>query len=145
MLIAHSMGTIIAYDILTRLLPEIKIHTLITIGSPLGLPPVMNEFFRAKGGEVSKDMKLPAPEQVTRHWFNFADLEDPIATNFDLADDYSKNSRGVGPVDVIIHNNYRFGGERDPHTLYGYLRAPEVADVIRLFLEERSGLFRFGP
>jgi triacylglycerol esterase/lipase EstA (alpha/beta hydrolase family) len=40
LLIAHSMGSIIAWDVLTKMVPQIKIHTLVTIGSPLGNPVV---------------------------------------------------------------------------------------------------------
>ena len=41
LLIGHSMGSIIAYDVLTRSVPDVPIHTLVTMGSPLGLPPIM--------------------------------------------------------------------------------------------------------
>jgi len=43
LLIAHSMGSIIAYDVLTHVLPESQIHTFVTIGSPLGLPIVISK------------------------------------------------------------------------------------------------------
>lgn len=43
MLIAHSMGSIIGFDVLTFLAADIKINTFITIGSPLGLPVVISK------------------------------------------------------------------------------------------------------
>ena len=43
MLIAHSMGSIIGFDVLTFLATDIKINTFITIGSPLGLPVIIKQ------------------------------------------------------------------------------------------------------
>ena len=43
LLIAHSMGSIIAYDALSQLSPNIQIDTFITLGSPLGLPIILNK------------------------------------------------------------------------------------------------------
>ena len=34
---------------------------------------------------------------------------------------------------MIIYNNYEYNRKRDPHKLYGYLRAPEVAKAINEF------------
>lgn len=42
LLIAHSMGSIIAYDVLSSAPPGVQVHTLITIGSPLGMPLIMH-------------------------------------------------------------------------------------------------------
>lgn len=135
LILSHSMGTLVAYDTLTRDVPDIPIHTYVTMGSPLGLPPIMRQACRRQGLDFRKDCKLSGPENVTHHWYNFSDLEDPVATNFDLADDYAANTRGIGPEDIQIRNNYEFNGHRDPHTIYGYLRAPEVMRVVRGFLK----------
>ena len=43
MIIAHSMGSIITFDVLSFLIPEVNINTLVTIGSPLGLPIVVSK------------------------------------------------------------------------------------------------------
>jgi len=43
MLISHSMGSIIAFDVLTFLVPDIGINTFVTMGSPLGLPVVISK------------------------------------------------------------------------------------------------------
>ena len=40
LLIGHSMGSIIAYDVLSYKIPEVNINTFITMGSPLGLPVI---------------------------------------------------------------------------------------------------------
>ncbi len=138
LLIAHSMGSIIAYDVLSQVVPEVKIHTFVTLGSPLGLPVVMKRFLQAQGLETRGKVQVPTPENIVHAWFNFSDLDDRVAINYNLSDDYRPNSRGVGPVDAIVHNNYQNNGTRNPHAVYGYLRAPEVAQVIHAFLARRK-------
>ncbi|MBN1531092.1 MAG: hypothetical protein JXA20_00375 [Spirochaetes bacterium] len=136
MLIAHSMGTIIAYDVLTRTVPKVPVHTMITIGSPLGLPIVIRQIQQEQGKTPSAKEQVPTPENVTARWFNFSDLGDPVAINYSLADDFGKNSRGIGPEDTVIFNNYEKNGKRDAHNSYGYCRAPEVARAVRNFLRD---------
>ncbi len=134
LLIAHSMGTIISYDVLTRTVPDVSIDTLITIGSPLALPVIQKKILLEQGRDYKKERVVISPENIQRKWSNFSDLDDPVAINYALGDDYKKNSRGVGPVDTIVYNNYVFDGDRDAHKLYGYLRAPEVSAAIYEFL-----------
>jgi hypothetical protein len=43
LLIAHSMGSIIAYDVLCRADSGIRVDTFVTIGSPLGWPFIMKK------------------------------------------------------------------------------------------------------
>jgi len=133
LLLAHSMGTIIAYDVLTQNVPDVRIHSLITMGSPLGIPVIRKKILMEQGRDYSKNKQAPSPENIRYKWYNFSDLDDPIALNYNLKDDYQRNSRGVNPEDVIIYNNYEYNRKRDPHKLYGYLRAPEVAKVIHEF------------
>ncbi|MCU0847343.1 MAG: GPI inositol-deacylase [Spirochaetes bacterium] len=135
MLIGHSMGSIIAYDVMVKSLPDIGIHTFITIGSPLGLPMIMKKNMEEMGKEFRKGAMVPSPENITGRWYNFADLNDPVALNYSLANDYEKNSKGLGPEDIVVYNNYEKDGRRHPHKLYGYLRAPEVSRVIYQFLK----------
>ena len=134
LLIAHSMGTIVSYDVLTQAVPDVKIHTFITIGSPLALPVIKKKICGEQGRDCDEHTKLPAPENIEKAWYNFSDLNDPIAINYNLADDYRMNSRGIEPIDIVIYNNYEYEGKRDAHKSYGYTRAPEVARVMRDFL-----------
>ena len=127
LLIAHSMGSIIAYDVLSSRLPELKVHTLVTIGSPLGMPLVMHNIRLEQ--ELAKVEKLPTPESVTHHWFNLADLADKVALNYRLNDDFTPNSRGVAPADLEVYNDYTIDGDPNPHKAYGYLRTPELARI----------------
>ncbi len=62
-LIAHSLGTVIAHQVLTAH-PELTVGTLVTLGSPLGAPPFMTS------GEW--------PGSTTR-WVNVVATTDPVA------------------------------------------------------------------
>jgi len=135
LLIGHSMGSIIAYDVLTQLVPDVKIDTFITIGSPLGLPIIINKINLEQKKNLSTGLKPGTPENVTNNWFNFSDLRDKVAMNYNLRDDYKENKNGIKPIDSIVFNNYENNGEGNPHKSYGYLRTPEMAKVIDEFLD----------
>jgi hypothetical protein len=133
LLISHSMGTIISYDVLTQSTPDICIHTFITMGSPLGIPVIRKQIFMERGMDYRRDKQVPSPENIVHRWLNFSDIDDPVAINYNLADDFRKNSRGIGPEDTIVFNNYVINRKKDAHKLYGYLRTPEVAHAIHDF------------
>jgi triacylglycerol esterase/lipase EstA (alpha/beta hydrolase family) len=130
MLIGHSMGSIIAYDVL-RLLgrkeSSIRVDHFVTIGSPLGYPHVVSAIY--------KDNDLVRTPSNVGRWTNFADRRDSVAMDFRLADDYKANDRGVQVVDVPVINNYRGpAGKPNFHKSYGYLRTPEFSEQLRSFL-----------
>ena len=128
MLIAHSMGSVIAYDVLRTYdaSADIKVAHLITIGSPLGLPLVAYNARKEFGAAQT-------PRSVLR-WTNFSDPRDKVALDCDLVDDY-KATNGVRVVDVLVRNEYvNHEGKANCHKSYGYLRAAEVSDRIREFL-----------
>jgi len=132
-LIAHSMGSIIAYDVLTQVASDIKIDTFVTVGSPLGIPVILGKI-ASENKTPRKNGKLTTPENVANHWFNFSDLEDKVAMHYKLRDHYEENSHHVRVLDKIVYNNYEIKGEKNPHKSYGYLRTPELAEVIDGFL-----------
>jgi len=141
LLISHSMGTVIAYDVLTQIVPDVPIHTFVTLGSPLGLPAIIKRIFAEQHKDVTGNRHAGTPESIQHAWLNFSDLNDRVALNYTLSDDFTPNSRGVGPRDIIVNNDYEYQGKTNPHKSYGYLRAPEVAKVIHDFLsEEKIGL-----
>jgi len=137
LLIAHSMGSIIAFDVLTLFEKEVQIDTLITIGSPLGLPVVISKIANELKLKNNNTDKLKAPSSITNHWFNFSDLEDKVALNYKLNDDISVGSNGTKVIDFIVNNNYTSRGHHNPHKSYGYLQTPEVASKIYQFLTEK--------
>ncbi len=125
MILSHSMGTIIAYDVL-RILGEesrrLVVDHFITLGSPLGLPHVKYK--------IAQENRLVRTPSIVKRWSNFADKRDPVAFDVYLSGDYAPNSDGVKVVDDLIANDW--GGIH--HKSYGYLRAPEVSKVIREFI-----------
>lgn len=142
LLIAHSMGSIVAYDTLTQVVPDIKIHTFVTMGSPLGLPAVMKKIFEEQDKDFRKEKKVSTPENIRDAWLNFSDLHDNVALNYNLADDYKPNSHGVAPQDFIVNNDYEVDGAKNPHKSYGYLRTTEVAEALYEFLSEKPSLLQ---
>jgi hypothetical protein len=71
-LVSHSMGTMVAYDVL-RNCPECpSVDTLITLGSPLGVTEVQDEL-RAAGTK-----KVDFPAAKLKRWINIYDPLDPI-------------------------------------------------------------------
>jgi len=134
LLIAHSMGSIIAYDVLNAGLPGVQIDTLVTCGSPLGIPVIMNKI-RSENKMTLKPGPLAVPESITRKWYNLSDLNDRVALNYNLADDYTPSRSGITIEDLQVTNTYEFNGKKNPHKAYGYLRTPEMAEVISGFLD----------
>ncbi len=137
MVIAHSMGSIIAYNTLRdigRSNPDCKVKEFITIGSPLGLPYVKAKIVE----ERDYDTRVRTPTCVGR-WRNYADRKDPVAIDIHLRDDYSANDAGVRAEDDLILNDYHTTdangkAKRNAHKSYGYLRTPEVSKHILEFL-----------
>ena len=133
-LISHSMGTIVAYDVLVLQLTDAKINTFVTMGSPLGIPVVMGKIAAEYKEIFQKPHKLSTPPSVINNWYNFSDIEDKVAMNYSLADDYDANETGIKPIDFIVNNNYTINDELNPHKSYGYLRTPEFSKVLFDFL-----------
>lgn len=138
LLIAHSMGSIIAYDVLTRYVPDVEIDTLITIGSPLGLPIIRSRIGAEMTDASGKAPVLKTPENIRTRWLNMADLRDKIALFYNLEDDFKANDAGVTVSDQAVFNNYTYKGEKNPHKAFGYLRTPQMADVIHAFISQRE-------
>jgi hypothetical protein len=125
MILSHSMGTIIAYDVLRELAtsqPDCRVDHFITLGSPLGLPHVRYKI------SLEKE-RLCTPENV-KQWSNFADKRDPVAIDAHLAGDYCANDEDVEVKDDLVLNDWK----GIHHKSYGYLRAPEVSKTIKEFI-----------
>ena len=134
MLISHSLGSIIAYDVLTHSAADLPVDTLVTIGSPLGLPIIKSRIFAERRQDSVATDTLKTPDNIRRHWYNLADLRDKIAINYKLQDDFAANAAGIRPLDKVVVNDYVYGDEKNPHKSFGYLRTPEIAAIIDSFL-----------
>jgi hypothetical protein len=112
-LIGHSLGSVVAYECLCAH-PEWTVNTLVTLGSPLGIP---NLIF---------DLLVPTPRDgigawpgPARWWVNIADEGDIVALVKDL-------SLCFGPrvESRLVHNG------ATAHDLRPYLTARETGDAI---------------
>ena len=137
-LVAHSMGSIIAFDVLSHFKPNLRIKVLATMGSPLGMPNVVSKLVAIRREMRFENISMRTPPSVENSWYNFSDPEDTVAFNYRLCDDYSENDMGVKPIDFVVFNNYIINGERNPHKSFGYLRTPEFAGVLAEFLESKQ-------
>ncbi|MDF7806500.1 hypothetical protein P4E94_03555 [Pontiellaceae bacterium B12219] len=148
LLLTHSMGSIIAFDALSNPANAFEIHTFVTMGSPLGLPPIVARNFQSQKTETPALRKPRAPASIWPHWYNLSDLRDTVALDHTLRDDYAPNARGVRALDLQVTNDYQIHNEPNPHKSYGYLRARETAEIIDTFLSSKrdhsfKGVCRF--
>jgi hypothetical protein len=142
LLISHSMGSIITHDVLIDYLPDLAIDTLVSIGSPLGQKYVLHKIL--EGQKKNSGNKLKVPENIRRNWYNLFDLEDQVALNHLLAEIYNCNSKSLKIIDKLVQNNFTNNGTRNPHASYGYLRTPELAEIVHSFLlHKKFSLFRW--
>ncbi len=141
LLIAHSMGTIVAYEVLIDVENEINIDSLITIGSPLGVPFIFEKLKNDRSIVAGEGRKLRTPENILTGWNSLADLDDKIARSADMSKLFKTNSHSVAPVMEVVENDYESEGIENPHKSYGYLRTPEVAQIIDDFLARGRNKF----
>lgn len=128
--VAHSQGTMIAYDVLSNWGrspgdPPIEVPLFITLGSPLGLTEVQDQLKKTTGQK-----RLATPSVVGR-WENFADRADPVALDAELAGDFATNARKVGPRDHRVNNPVA----SNPHSGIGYLSLREVRSAVLEVIE----------
>jgi hypothetical protein len=112
-LIGHSLGSIVAYECLCAH-PEWPVHTLITIGSPLGIRNLI--FDRLKPSPTNGVGVWPG---TVHTWVNIADGGDIVALVKDL-------KTGFGPK---VQNHLIFNGA-DAHGVMPYLTARETGNAI---------------
>lgn len=80
-IVSHSMGTMIAYDVLRNIADCPYVDTLFTLGSPLGIKEIQDEL---RAGE-----KVDFPSSKLNQWVNVFDPLDPICgVDPKLANDY---------------------------------------------------------
>lgn len=123
-LLSHSMGTVIAYNVLHQLSRQTtppQISTWFTFGSPLGLTSVKG--FLPQITQQPSVKKLATPDCVTEQWINVSDKRDLVCIDHDLSDDYLTNRHQIKPQDCYITNEY----PGNAHKSYGYLWSHVIA------------------
>lgn len=74
--VAHSLGGIITYDLLSYYRPEIEVDAVVTVGSQLGMFAVQKLF---KLQEDQPELTLKKPENVKKVWLNVFDPTDALS------------------------------------------------------------------
>ncbi|HSF86606.1 MAG TPA: hypothetical protein VLG28_13245 [Acidimicrobiia bacterium] len=121
-IVAHSMGTVISYDVLKRVPESLNVDGLITLGSPLGLSEIQEKM----EPEYTKDNGFP--EKLSM-WVNVADGLDPVCgADPVIANDYKKNGELV-IQDIKVRNEGAFR-----HPVNKYLRQRQVQDALKTAL-----------
>ena len=110
-IIGHSLGSVVAYECVCAH-PEWNVQTLITLGSPLGMSPII---FNAL---------TPPPQSgkgmypKVKRWVNVADQGDIVALEKELAPKFGL------VVDRLVHNGW------ESHSAMRYLNAKETGHAI---------------
>ena len=116
-IVAHSLGTIILYDVLSEpALSGLAVNLLVTVGCPLGIGNVQ-ERLRDSAGRPN-----PVPPQLAA-WSNFADRWDPVALDATLHDEFSPPQNFAN--DAAVNNP-----ARNNHDLTGYVSVASVNSSI---------------
>lgn len=142
MVISHSFGTIVAYEA-ARTLNAQKIHTLVTMGSPLAW---CYDLWGKAAPELTPDYPSAKefPGSGVGKWWNIYDPADVIATAKVLAaaPQLAPLFQSMGKpviIDSPIHNTYAKPGDSgSPHDYRGYLVSQPVRQAVRLFNYESS-------
>nr|WP_263324471.1 hypothetical protein [Neobacillus sp. Marseille-Q6967] len=136
-LVSHSMGCIVAYDVLWKFSRmseyrdfwDKKIPLWMTLGNPLGEESVQERVYDA---DEPKDGKYP---KNIINWVNINAKDDYIAHDGDIEDDFGQmKSRDLIKKIEDIPRIHTFwvddDGKCNPHKLYGYLNHPTVAEKL---------------
>lgn len=117
-IVAHSLGSVVAYEALCAH-PEWKVHTLVTIGSPLGIPNVIFDRLQPAPAENGDGTKRASWPGTVGAWTNLADEGDVVALVKDLRP-------GFGPdvTSVIVNNG------ASAHSVQAYLTSREAGQAI---------------
>ncbi len=161
-ILSHSMGTFIAYDVLWRFSHRSdehyrkykgkKIKMLVTMGSPLGNNAIKNILF-AKYHKSIEERQYPTNID---YWHNYSCLGDVVAHDAELSDDFFeemqrlkliKNNVGNtekytidytdmhNPFKVVSHAGNKDKSKSNPHKSYGYLVQPRLGSWLVDFME----------
>lgn len=105
-LVAHSLGSVIAVDLLTRLPPDLRISALLTLGSPLA----------SETWKHTRALATDFPYDRVGAWVNVYDPRDPVT--------FGRGVSGRFPMAVDLAVDMR------SHSVRGYAAHPAVGAVL---------------
>jgi len=131
LLIAHSMGSVIAYDALWEMShdgrDDAEVSLLLTTGSPLGQAYLQRQIFGH--GQTGMDRY---PTNI-RRWINLAAVGDMTAIDPALKNDFNEmiELELLEDIeDIEVFNHFRLDGELNVHAEYGYLINEVTAGIV---------------
>lgn len=138
LLVSHSLGTMIAYDVLWKFsyygeyqdIRDKSISQLITMGAPLGDTTIKRNL---KGAHVKGLRRYPSNIKT---WKNFAAEDDFISHDQSVKDDFSEMVPALCDT-ISDHHMYNFAvrwGKNNPHHATGYLVHPKVVKAVTEWL-----------
>jgi hypothetical protein len=113
-IVAHSLGSIVAYEVAHRLNHPLPL--LVTLGSPLGVNTIVLPELRPLAS---------FPQQV-RRWVNVADRDDLVAAEPNLTDLFGASL----PRDAIFEGSYTVDNGAQPHDAQFYLGKAHIGRPI---------------
>jgi hypothetical protein len=120
--VGHSLGSVIAYDVLTGLDDLPPVDGLLTVGSPLGLDDVQ----AGLAPPWTRDDGFPSAALPAGTWVNIGDPLDPVC-GFDreIGPDFRREGEvRVRDVGVINHGSWR-------HSISKYLGQPALRKCLQ--------------
>ena len=115
--LAHSLGSVVGYDLFDALHDSVDVPLFITAGCPLGLPAVQRNLLptvRSAGKRAGPEVQgAPVP------WLNAFDVRDFVALVHPLANCYAGRLQEEQTLNPS-----------DPHAIQDYLADPDVARPI---------------
>lgn len=120
-IVGHSLGSVVAYEALCAN-PDWPVRTLVTLGSPLGIPALI--FHRLRPAPTGGKGGWPAGVRI---WRNLCDLHDAVAAVKNLGPLFDSDGRTVG--DEVVDNGWKV------HDLGRHLTARETGRAILTGLE----------
>jgi hypothetical protein len=131
LLIAHSLGSVFAFDALRAGALAQQRITLVTIGSPLG-DPSMKELVHALPNGVEAKVNV-------ERWINIAAEDDHVCHAAKIATLYTcENGKRVEDIaceNFFVHPTYG----PNAHKSYGYLDHPVMGNIVSDFLATNHG------
>lgn len=139
LLIAHSMGSVIALEALRQTShddgPIVAVDLLLTMGSPLGQRYIQK---RLEGHDKAGILRWP---NNIRRWINLSAVGDLTAIDPVLADDFAP-MKDMGLVEDIddrpLFNYFRLNGHLNVHSEYGYLANEVTARIVTDWWQSRA-------
>jgi len=139
LLLAHSMGSVIAYDALWQMSQDsdrdVSVHLLVTMGSPLGQNVIQRNLlgYSERGQE-----RYPAN---ILDWINIAAFGELTAIDMTLNNDFGEMvdlGLVAGIDDRTTYNYYHIDGELSVHAEYGYLVNEVTAKIVSDWWREQK-------